>query len=33
MQDLAPLIPELLTALGRVQPGTVEHVGRVPDRL
>jgi hypothetical protein len=32
MQDLAPLIPEMLTALGRVQPGTVEHVGRVGSR-
>lgn len=29
MQDLTPLIPEILEALGRVQPGTVEHVGRV----
>ena len=29
MQDLAPLVPEILEALGRVRPGTVEHVGRV----
>jgi Domain of unknown function (DUF5615) len=36
MQDLAPLIPDMLSALGRVRPGTVEHVGRVrkrPDHL
>jgi hypothetical protein len=32
MQDLAPLIPEMLAALGRVRPGTVEHVGRVRSR-
>jgi predicted nuclease of predicted toxin-antitoxin system len=36
IQDLAPLIPDMLAALGRVRPGTVEHVGRVtkrPDHL
>ena len=32
MPDLAPLIPEMLAALGRVRPGTVEHVGRVRSR-
>jgi len=32
MQDLTPLIPEMLAALGRVRPGTVEHVGRVGKR-
>jgi hypothetical protein len=32
VQDLAPLIPEMLAALGRVRPGTVEHVGRVRSR-
>jgi hypothetical protein len=32
MRDLAPLIPDMLTALGRVQPGMVEHVGRVRTR-
>jgi Domain of unknown function (DUF5615) len=29
MPDLAPLVPEILEALLRVRPGTVEHVGRV----
>ena len=28
MQDVAPLVPEILEALVRVRPGTVEHVGR-----
>jgi hypothetical protein len=32
MQDLAPLVPEILDALGRVRPGTVEQVGRVGKR-
>jgi len=32
MQDLMPLIPETRAALGRVRPGTVEHVGRVRSR-
>ena len=32
IQDLAPLVPEMLAALGRVRPGTVEHVGRVGKR-
>jgi hypothetical protein len=36
MEDLAPLVPEILEALSRVQPGTVEPVGRarkLPDQL
>jgi hypothetical protein len=36
MEDLAPLVPEILEALSRIRPGTIEHVGRVrkrPDRL
>jgi hypothetical protein len=36
MQDLAPLVPEILEALGKVRPGTVVHVGRArkrPDHL
>jgi hypothetical protein len=32
MQDLAPLVPEILDALGRVRPGTVEQAGRVRKR-
>lgn len=32
MQDLAPLVPEMLAALSRVRPGTVQHVGRVGKR-
>jgi hypothetical protein len=32
MQDLAPLVAEILAALDRVRPGTVEHVGRVRSR-
>jgi hypothetical protein len=32
MQDLTPLVPEILEALGRVRPGTVEHVGGVGRR-
>lgn len=32
MQDLAPLVPEILEALGKVRPGTVEHVGRAKKR-
>jgi Domain of unknown function (DUF5615) len=32
MQDLTPLVPEMLEALARVRPGTVEHIGRVEKR-
>jgi hypothetical protein len=32
MQDLTPLVPEMLEALARVRPGTVEHVGRAGKR-
>ncbi|HUE88993.1 MAG TPA: DUF5615 family PIN-like protein [Vicinamibacterales bacterium] len=32
MPDLAPLIPDVLAALDRVRPGTVEHVSRVRSR-
>jgi hypothetical protein len=32
MPDLMPLIPEMLTALDRVRPGKVEHVGRAGSR-
>jgi hypothetical protein len=27
MQDLLPLVPEVLAAVERIQPGRVEHVG------
>lgn len=30
--DLMPLVPEMLGALDRIQPGKVEHVGRVGKR-
>lgn len=26
-EDLLPLLPELLTVLGRIQPGEVRHIG------
>ena len=32
MQDLAPLVPEIVTALARVRPASVEHIGRVRKR-
>ena len=32
VQDLMPLVPEILAALARVQPGSVEQVGRVRSR-
>ena len=32
VQDLVPLVPEILAALDRVRPGTVEVVGRVRSR-
>lgn len=32
MQDLVPLVPEILEALGKVRPGTIEHVGRAKKR-
>ena len=32
MQDLVPLIPEIVEALARVRPASVEHVGRVRER-
>ena len=32
MPDLMPLVPEMLAALDRVRPGTVEHVGRAGRR-
>jgi hypothetical protein len=32
VQDVMPLVPEMLAALARIQPGTVEQVGRVRSR-
>ena len=32
MPDLMPLVPEMLSALERVRPGKVEHVGRARRR-
>ena len=33
MQDLAPLVPEMLAALRKVRPGTIERVGKRRDHL
>ena len=32
VQDLLPVVPEMLAALDRIRPGTVEIVGRVRSR-
>jgi hypothetical protein len=32
IQDLTPLVPQILKALNKARPGTVEHVGRARKR-